>query len=282
MSRANLNPNAYRTNRQEKYIPMKIIKSLFTAILLLLLLTLGGCASSKSSNHAWEITRTRILIDERYDASIPQDLEQMMAPYKQRVDSLTQPVMGQLARPMDARQPESLLSNLLSDIMVWAGNMFDEHPEIGIYNIGGIRASLPAGDITFGHILEVAPFQNKLCFLSLRGDHLIELFEQIAALGGQGVSQGVALVIGKNKQLISVRINGQAIDPTKDYRIATIDYVAEGNDKMTAFKKKTNYIIPTIKKNDARDIIAAYFQEKQRQHLIVDAKIEGRITISNE
>ena len=128
MSRANLNPIAYRTNRQEKYIPMKIIKSLFTAILLLLLLTLGGCASSKSSNHAWEITRTRILIDERYDASIPQDLEQMMAPYKQRVDSLTQPVMGQLARPMDARQPESLLSNLLSDIMVWAGNMFDEHP----------------------------------------------------------------------------------------------------------------------------------------------------------
>ena len=96
------------------------------------------------------------------------------------------------------------------------------------------------------------------------------------------MSQGVALVIGKNKQLISVRIHGQAIDPTKDYRIATIDYVAEGNDKMTAFKKKTNYIIPTIKKNDARDIIAAYFQEKQRQHLIVDAKIEGRITISNE
>ena len=70
------------------------------------------------------------------------------------------PVVGHSAKVMIAERPESPLSNLLSDILVWAGNKYGERPDFGIYNIGGMRASLPQGEVTFGHILEVAPFEN--------------------------------------------------------------------------------------------------------------------------
>ena len=32
-----------------------------------------------------------------------------------------------------------------------------------MYNKGGIRADLTKGDVTYGDILDVAPFENKIC-----------------------------------------------------------------------------------------------------------------------
>lgn len=268
------------------------IHSLARISAVLLTVAATGCASQRhaATPHAAETTgfrvtsveRTRLLVDSRLDRDIPESALRFMEPFTQRVDSVNRPLVGHLARAMRSGQPESLLSNLLADIMVWAGTEFGEQPVMGVYNVGGIRASLPAGDITFGNILEVAPFENKICFLTLRGDHLLELFGQIAAYGGQGVSHGVELVITPKGQLLRARLNGKAIDPAANYRIATIDYVAEGNDKMVAFKKKTQYNAPVSKENDARYIIANYFRQMMAKGVTVDAKMEGRITVKEQ
>lgn len=252
----------------------------------------AGCASQRhaatpgaAGDAGYRVTaveRTRLLVDSRLDRDIPKSALRFMQPFTQRVDSVNRPLVGHLARAMRGGQPESLLSNLLADIMVWAGTEFGERPVMGVYNVGGIRASLPAGDITFGNILEVAPFENKICFLTLRGDHLLELFGQIAACGGQGVSHGVELVITPGGQLLRARLNGKPVDTAASYRIATIDYVAEGNDKMVAFKKKTQYNAPAGKENDARYVIASYFRQMMARGVTVDAKMEGRITVKEQ
>lgn len=236
-------------------------------------------ASCASHYRMTGIERTRILVDASYDNTDDPVAKRFLAPYKQKVDSVMSPVVGHLASNMKAQRPESDLSNLLADIMVWAGKKYGEKPVVGIYNMGGIRAALSKGVITYGDVIDVAPFENRICFLTLSGEKLMQLFREIASVNGEGVSHGVRLVITHDRKLKSATLNGQPVDPQGSYRVATIDYLAEGNDKLTAFKDKTDFSFHNDAKHDARCIIADFFREKEMEGVVVDSKVEGRITV---
>ena len=117
--------------------------------------------------------------------------------------------------------------------------------------------------------------------MTLTGEQVMRLFEQIAFRGGEGVSKGVQLVITKDGHLVSARLNGQSIDPKANYRVTTIDYLAQGNDGMTAFKEGTNLNSPSDSKNNARYVITDYFREMMKAGKMVDAKVEGRIVVKD-
>ena len=233
-----------------------------------------------SCSTGYEITsfqRSRILIDSTYDASPDKAAAAFIAPYKQRVDSIMSPVVGKAAEYMSADRPESLLSNLLADILVWSGKAYGEQPDFAVYNIGGIRSAFAKGDITYGDVLDVAPFENKICFVTLTGDKVNELFSQIAQVGGEGVSHGVELVITDDGKLKSAKLHGKEIAPDARYRIATIDYVAQGNDNMTAFKSSTDVNSPRSGDNNVRQLIIKYMKGKMAKGESVSSRIEGRI-----
>ncbi len=252
----------------------------FTAVLMLSGVMSVGIMSCSTAR--WQVTsveRVRLLADSRFDASPDSRAATFIAPYKRSVDSIMSPVVGHSARYMAGERPESTLSNLLADILVWAGDKYGEKPVMGLYNVGGIRAALPKGVVTYGDVLEIAPFENKICFLTLTGSDLLELFGNIAAVGGEGVSAGVRMEISADRRLKSVTLNGKEIAPDARYRIATIDYLAEGNDRMIALSKKTDFNSPQAESNDTRYIIADYFREMEKQGKTVDAQVEGRITV---
>lgn len=238
------------------------------------------CISCSTHYAVDSVTRTTILIDTTFDRHPNEAATEFVKPYKSKVDSMMSPVVGHTARQMSGYRPESPLSNLLADILVWASQYYDEKPVLGVYNVGGIRAALPQGAVSFGDVLEVAPFENKICFLTLRGDKLLQLFSEMAASGGEGVSHGVELVIGNGK-LYSAKLYGKEIDPQASYRITTINYLAEGNDHLDAFKTKTDFVSPQDVKNNTRFIIADYFKEQEKAGRLVNAEIEGRIIIKN-
>lgn len=239
-------------------------------------LLFGACASHYQVTG---IERTRGLIDKRYNAPIDEGATQFMVPYKHVVDSMMSPVVGRVAHYMAAKRPESPLSNLLADILVWAGKAYGEQPDFALYNMGGIRAALAEGDVTYGDVVEVAPFENKISFCTLTGENVMELFRQVASTGGEALSHGVELVITADGQLKSARLNGKEIDPQAQYRIATIDYVAQGNDKMLAFKKKTDANLPQEVSNNVRFVIMEFLREQMKQGIVVDREVEGRITV---
>ena len=251
---------------------MKTKATIFCVLAAGLLLT-GAC---KSHYKVVSVERTRLVVDSRYDAPNAQAME-FLKPYKAKVDSVMGPVVGRSAKYMTAQRPEGTLSNLLSDIMVWGGKFYDEKPDFGMYNIGGVRADLPKGEVTYGDVLDIAPFENKIAFGTLKGSEVLELFSQIAATGGEGVSHSVRLVITKDLKLVSATIDGKPIDPEKDYRLATIDYLLGGTDKMEALKKCRDVKAPQEASNNTRFIIMDYFKEMARQGKEVDAEIEGRI-----
>lgn len=232
--------------------------------------------SCRSHYAVTAVSHTRFLIDSRYDDAPDAAATAFLAPYKQHIDSIMSPIVGHSARQLNGYRPESPLSNLLADIMVWAGKDYGEKPVLGVYNIGGIRASLPAGDVTLGDVTDVAPFENKICFLSLMGDRLLQLFSEIAATGGEGVSHGVVLRIANGK-LLSATLNGEEIKADSSYRIATINYLAEGNDHLESFKSKTDYVAPSADSNNSRVIIANYFRAMEAEGKTIDAQVEGRI-----
>ena len=228
-----------------------------------------------------KVERTRILIDQRWDAKPDAEAAQFIAPYKNKVDSIMGPVVGTTAHYITRNRPESELSNLLCDILVWGGKAFNEQPVFSVYNMGGIRANLPKGNITVGDVTEVSPFENKICFLTLTGEKVTELFQQIAHRGGEGLSHAVKLVITKDGHLVSATINGEPVDPQKSYRVATLDYLAEGNDQLVAFKSGADVVAPKQKENNVRYIIMNYFREQAAQGKAVESRVEGRVVVKD-
>lgn len=238
-------------------------------------------ASCSSHYQLTDVSRSRIIIDKSYDSRPDERALSFIAPYKQKVDSIMSPVVGRAAAYMNADRPESKLSNLLADILVWCGKFYGEKPDFAVYNIGGMRSAFAKGNITYGDVLDVAPFENKICFVTLKGSKVSELFGQIASVGGEAVSHGVNLVISKDGKLLSAKLNGKDIDPEADYRVATIDYVAQGNDKMTTFKSATGMKSPSGAEDNVRQVIVKYMKEKTAQGKEIDSKIEGRIKIAD-
>lgn len=240
-------------------------------------------ASCSTSHYTVKnVSRTRDLIDARYDVNPDARAAKVIAPYQKQVDSIMGPVVAVAAKYMVAHQPESELSNLLADIMVWAGKNYNEKPDFGVYNMGGIRAGIAQGNITYGDVLDVAPFENKICFLTLTGEQTMQLFQQIAHLGGEAVSSSVRMTMTKDGKLLDVTVDGKPVEASRSYRIATLDYLAQGNDHLTAFKNGTNLLAPSEDKNNSRFVILEYFKEQTAQGKLIDPKIEGRIVVKAE
>lgn len=137
----------------------------------------------------------------------------------------------------DRKSPEML--NLLSDFVKMRGSEICGKPaDLSIMNKGGIRNNLDKGDITKGEIIDIAPFDNSIVVIELKGSDLLENFKIMAAQEGNGVSGNVKVLYDPdNFELNSATIDGKPIDPDKKYRIATIDYLAAGNDYMTPLKR---------------------------------------------
>jgi 2',3'-cyclic-nucleotide 2'-phosphodiesterase (5'-nucleotidase family) len=115
--------------------------------------------------------------------------------------------------------------------------------------------------------------------MTLKGSQVTTLFEQIAARGGEGVNHTVRAVISKDNKLVSLKINGEEVNPDADYRVATIDYLADGNDGLPILKSGTNRKMLIDKSNNLRFIIMDFFRENTKQGREVNAEVEGRITV---
>lgn len=202
----------------------------------------------------------------------------IVAPYKATIDSIMLPVVGRSAMDMNARRPESLLSNLVADVLrestvPYTGRAAD----LAIINMGGLRNSLPQGDVTFRHVYEILPFQNSLCIIRLKGKDVRELMENIVAAGGEGVSN-IKLIVNEKREVASVTIDGKPIDDNRIYEVATIDYLAEGNDKMTAFLKAESKQF--FKEATIRELFLNHIRTLAAEGKEVTSQMEGRIVFN--
>ena len=70
------------------------------------------------------------------------------------------------------RRREAPIGNLCTDAFRITLNT-----DVALVNGGGIRAALPAGDITYNHLLSVFPFNNTVCTATMTGQQLLDALE---------------------------------------------------------------------------------------------------------
>jgi 2',3'-cyclic-nucleotide 2'-phosphodiesterase (5'-nucleotidase family) len=102
-----------------------------------------------------------------------------------------------------------------------------------------LRAALPKGNVRRYDIFSIFPFENYVVIVDILGSDLLDLFNSMASRSVEALSYNV-LVEVKDKILKDVLIEGQQIDITKKYRIATIDFLLGGGDNLSALSKATN------------------------------------------
>ncbi|GAB1433120.1 bifunctional UDP-sugar hydrolase/5'-nucleotidase [Spirochaetota bacterium] len=152
--------------------------------------------------------------------------------------------------------------------------------DFAIANGGGIRADLPAGDVTIKSIFTILPFDNYLVILKMKGSDLSGLFDFIPSLIGKGayaqVSDGVSYTINtKTGKCENVLIGGQPIDPDKVYTIATNDYMAGGGDGYVIFRKALSVYNTSAY---LRDVVTDYVKRLGKP---LAPEIKGRVKIIN-
>jgi len=180
----------------------------------------------KAQQHSIKTVQSqRIEVTQTLDRFITPDVLQLLAPYKAGVDSLMAPVLGVSDVYMESRRPESLLSNWISDVLKAHARQYGRMADIGLSNMGGMRSAMPQGNVCVGDVIDISPFENTFCIVELKGKDLLELFAQIAKSGGEGIS-GAQLDISTDGRLLSAKVGGKNVNPTKTYSIATIDYLA--------------------------------------------------------
>ena len=239
---------------------------------------LTGLLFLSACHTGYEVTAVevgRVPMDSVWDATPDVEALALLAPYKAGMDSVMNKVKGQAALSMDSHRPESLLSNLIADVLREAAvDVLGRPADMGLVNMGGIRNVLTEGDITTQTIYEILPFENSLCVVTLKGSDLKALFENIAVRLGEGVS-GVKLVIDREGRLLEATVGGRPVEDDRNYTVSTIDFLAEGNDGMHALTRAQGKVCPDGA--TLRSLFMRYVERQTEAGRKVTSSLENRI-----
>ena len=193
------------------------------------------------------------------------ELVELLAPYKAQVDEVNNKEIGvsideDLVNPrasetslVSVRSSETVLGNLITDGMLAKAQKYTNKKVVmALQNGGGIRAAIPAGNITVGQVITVLPFGNTLALMDATGAELKAAFEVSLKNvpnenGGFLHIAGAKLQYDSSKEVGSRVVSIEYLDDTtgkyvpleddKTYTVATNAYTAKGGDGYDMFGK---------------------------------------------
>lgn len=166
---------------------------------------------------------------------------------------------------------EAPLNNLLCDVLCERTSA-----DFSFMNFGGIRADIKSGPVTREDVFKVLPFGNEIVSFQASGAFIREIVERKLSGGGRGLSVGGAKVafnkeLPDGERVLSIEVGGMPLDPEKTYRIATTDYLLEGNSGLTMLKD-----IPRPQVDFHGTLLRDAVIEHFIQNSPVDVKLNGR------
>ncbi|RZK62950.1 MAG: hypothetical protein EOO59_01145 [Hymenobacter sp.] len=196
----------------------------------------------------------------------------LIQPYHDKVLAQMQEVIGTAPVALDKNQGENRIVNFVADLQrAAAARALHEPIALGVMTNGGMRAALPAGNITMGNVFELMPFENELMVLDAPGPVVQQLFNYAAPV--RMAVSGATYTVGPDKRPLDIRIGGQPFDPSKTYSIAISDYLAGGGDDMPFLKA----VVPRHTGLLLRTAIADHIRALTKAGQPVMAAIEGRV-----
>jgi len=135
---------------------------------------------------------------------------------------------------------ESVLGDLVADAQRAALGA-----DISLMNAGGLRADLPAGNLTWGDVLTLHPFGNRILALDMTGAQVLEVLEEqwsadpvaiprILRTSGLYYEWDPAKPAGAHV-VEACDSHHQALRPAGNYRVAVNDFLVGGGDDFKGF-----------------------------------------------
>ena len=205
----------------------------------------------------------------------------LVASAQERVKLLTERVIGVAADDIlrsENEAGESALGNLIADAQRAAMGT-----DFAFMNAGGIRSDLLAGEVTWGEVFAVQPFDNVLVRMELTGKQIERLLNQqwenqprprMLKISGLAYTWDSRLPVGD--RIVEIRDDTRIpLDPNAVYSVAANSFIAGGGDNFSVLTKGTG------RRNGPRDLdtLVEYIGGLSQPFL---AKIEGRIRRRNQ
>ena len=172
--------------------------------------------------------------------AVNEKVDQLIAEINASQDELLNVVVGQTGADLEGtremvRTQETNLGNLAADAFRSATGA-----DIALTNGGGIRDSIPAGDITKKQLVTVFPFGNYVVTMNVTGAQLTAMLEngvsrypdadgRFPQVSGMSFRFDPDQAVGS--RVFDVQVGGEPVDPEKTYVLATNDYIAIGGDE---------------------------------------------------
>ncbi|AAK78333.1 2',3'-cyclic-nucleotide 2'-phosphodiesterase/3'-nucleotidase [Clostridium acetobutylicum] len=215
--------------------------------------------AADGSVHFLNTTSSYIALDNAngYKSSNPTtdpDISSIVNDAKASVGPTLNQVLGNIKNTITRTQTsnpygESALGNWASDVIKNYANA-----DIGISNNGGLRTDLSSGDVTYGDIYALMPFDNDIETVTLNKAQLKDILEQAVGnyqdssypnttLGGKGLQvSGIKFTYDPSKsygnKITSItRENETPINDTETLKLAGPDFVLTGGDGFLRFNK---------------------------------------------
>ena len=142
--------------------------------------------------------------------------------------------------------------------------------DVAVVNGGGIRANIPAGDITYGQVIAVHPFGNEMCVVEVTGQELLDALELSASklpgeFGGflhvSGMSFTIdmsvesSVVLDENSMFVSVdgerrvkdvMVGGEPLDPERVYTLASHNYKLKSSGDGYSMFADNNFLMDSV------------------------------------
>ncbi|MCS1390848.1 5'-nucleotidase C-terminal domain-containing protein [Lysinibacillus boronitolerans] len=196
-------------------------------------------------------------------------LVKILEPFTAKVNEVSNKEIGvkiaeELANPRatednlnSVRSNETALGNIITDGMLAKAQKYtDKTVVMALQNGGGIRAAIPAGNITVGQVITVLPFGNTLALMDVTGAELKAAFE--VSLKNAPKENGGFLHIGGAKL---------QYDSSKEVgsRVVSIEYLDKATGKYVALEDGKKYTVATnaftAKGGDGFDMFAKAYEE---------------------
>ncbi len=128
--------------------------------------------------------------------------------------------------------PESALGNLMTDALLASIGA-----DVAIHNVsGGIRAALPQGQLTYGAVYEMFPFDNRVVVLELSGRELKRVIAGQARKGRRRAGfSGMRVSVRCDGPMMRVDMtlpDGRQIADADVVRVVANDFLAYGGDEI--------------------------------------------------
>lgn len=199
------------------------------------------------------------------------DIEALIAPYRRQLGEQLAEVLGHAAGEFTKDDPEGTLDNLVAEALLHSARRHARDTvHVSLVNEGGLRIPLAVGPILMRHAYELLPFENFVIVLSLSGEQLEELADQIARTTGEPIAGWTMELDGGDA--VGVRVDGEPVDPDRVYRLATVDYLVNGGGAWSVL-----WEVEPGAREELGILIRTAFVEYLRERGTVSPVLDGRI-----